>query len=94
MNIVLKQLNIFKLVAQEKSITAAAKKLFLTKPAVSMALNELEYTGISDVFEATDMATTKKVNFNSKQEMDIMMKTGKFSNFLVLIYRRVKKHTF
>lgn len=42
MNIVLKQLNIFKLVAQEKSITAAAKKLFLTKPAVSMALNELE----------------------------------------------------
>jgi len=42
MNIALRQLNIFKMVAQEKSITAAAKKLFLTKPAVSMALNELE----------------------------------------------------
>ena len=42
MNIALRQLNIFKMVAQEKSITLAAKKLFLTKPAVSMALNELE----------------------------------------------------
>ncbi|WP_354625665.1 LysR substrate-binding domain-containing protein [Psychromonas sp. MME2] len=42
MNIALRQLNIFKMVAQEKSITLAAQKLYLTKPAVSMALSELE----------------------------------------------------
>lgn len=42
MNIALKQLNVFVTVAQEKTITAAAGKLFLSKPAVSMALSELE----------------------------------------------------
>ncbi|QUJ66938.1 LysR family transcriptional regulator [Photobacterium sp. GJ3] len=42
MNIALKQLRVFVAVAQEKTVTAAAKRLFLTKPAVSMALAELE----------------------------------------------------
>lgn len=42
MNIALKQLKVFVTVAQEKTITAAAEKLFLSKPAVSMALSELE----------------------------------------------------
>ncbi|BDR33455.1 LysR substrate-binding domain-containing protein [Photobacterium damselae] len=42
MNIALKQLNVFVTVAQERTITAAAEKLFLSKPAVSMALSELE----------------------------------------------------
>ncbi|MBV7263761.1 LysR family transcriptional regulator [Photobacterium sp. WH24] len=42
MNIALKQLRVFVAVAQEKTITAAAERLFLTKPAVSMALAELE----------------------------------------------------
>jgi DNA-binding transcriptional LysR family regulator len=42
MNIGLRQLNVFMRVAQEKTITAAAEKLFLSKPAVSMALSELE----------------------------------------------------
>lgn len=42
MNIALKQLRVFVTVAQESTITAAAKKLFLSKPAVSMALSELE----------------------------------------------------
>jgi len=41
-NIGLRQLNVFMRVAQDKTITAAAKKLFLSKPAVSMALAELE----------------------------------------------------
>lgn len=40
--IALKQLNVFVTVAQEGTITAAAEKLFLSKPAVSMALAELE----------------------------------------------------
>ena len=42
MNIALKQLKIFVMVAKEKTITAASEKLFLSKPAVSMALTELE----------------------------------------------------
>lgn len=42
MNIGLRQLNVFMRVAQDKTITAAAKKLFLSKSAVSMALAELE----------------------------------------------------
>lgn len=42
MNIALRQLKVFMMVAQEKTITAAAEKLFLSKPAVSMALSELE----------------------------------------------------
>lgn len=42
MNIALRQLRVFVTVAQERTITAAAEKLFLSKPAVSMALSELE----------------------------------------------------
>jgi len=42
MNITLKQLQVFVCITQEKTITAAAKKLFMSKPAVSMALAELE----------------------------------------------------
>jgi DNA-binding transcriptional LysR family regulator len=42
MNITLKQLHIFTVITQEKTLTTAAEKLFLSKPAVSMALAELE----------------------------------------------------
>lgn len=42
MNITLKQLHIFTMITQEKTLTTAAEKLFLSKPAVSMALAELE----------------------------------------------------
>ncbi|WP_022943174.1 LysR family transcriptional regulator [Psychromonas hadalis] len=42
MNISLKQLQVFICITQEKTITAAAEKLFLSKPAVSMSLSELE----------------------------------------------------
>ena len=42
MNITLKQLHVFVTITQEKTLTAAAEKLFLSKPAVSMALAELE----------------------------------------------------
>jgi DNA-binding transcriptional LysR family regulator len=41
-NITLKQLQVFVCITQEKTITAAAEKLFLSKPAVSMGLAELE----------------------------------------------------
>ncbi|WP_028863678.1 LysR family transcriptional regulator [Psychromonas aquimarina] len=42
MHITLKQLQVFICITQEKTITAAALKLFISKPAVSMALAELE----------------------------------------------------
>lgn len=42
MNITLKQLHVFITITQEKTLTAAAKKLCLSKPAISMALAELE----------------------------------------------------
>jgi len=42
MNITLKQLHVFITITQERTVTAAANKLFLSKPAVSMALAELE----------------------------------------------------
>lgn len=42
MNITLKQLQVFICITQEKTLTAAAEKLFITKPAVSMALAGLE----------------------------------------------------
>jgi len=42
MSITLKQLQLFICITQEKTITAAAKKMFLSKPAVSMSLSELE----------------------------------------------------
>ncbi|SKA50254.1 LysR substrate-binding domain-containing protein [Enterovibrio nigricans] len=42
MSISLRQLQVFVTVAQEKTITAASSLLFLSKPAVSMALSELE----------------------------------------------------
>lgn len=42
MHITLRQLQVFVAIVQEGSITAAAERLFLTKPAVSTALSELE----------------------------------------------------
>lgn len=42
MSITLRQLSIFRAIAQEGSLSLAAEKLFLSKPAVSMALAELE----------------------------------------------------
>lgn len=42
MHITLRQLEIFKAVAQEGRVTAAAEKLHISQPAASMALSELE----------------------------------------------------
>ena len=42
MRISLKQLNVFTVIAQEKTMTKAAERLFITKPAVSLSLAELE----------------------------------------------------
>jgi DNA-binding transcriptional LysR family regulator len=42
MRISLKQLNVFTAIAQEKTMTKAAQRLFITKPAVSLSLSELE----------------------------------------------------
>ncbi|CZF78106.1 LysR substrate-binding domain-containing protein [Grimontia marina] len=42
MSLSLRQLQVFVAVAQEKTITAASSLLFLSKPAVSMAISELE----------------------------------------------------
>ncbi|NLY46914.1 MAG: LysR family transcriptional regulator [Tissierella sp.] len=43
----IRHLRIFKMVCEEESITKAAEKLFMTQPAVSSAINELEtYLGV------------------------------------------------
>ncbi|MFC0337536.1 DNA-binding transcriptional regulator, LysR family [Kushneria avicenniae] len=42
MRLTLRQLEVFLAVARERTLTAAAASLFLTKPAVSVALSELE----------------------------------------------------
>ncbi|ARS52514.1 MULTISPECIES: LysR family transcriptional regulator [Kushneria] len=42
MAVTLRQLQVFTTVARERTLTAAAASLFLTKPAVSVALSELE----------------------------------------------------
>ena len=51
MNITFKQLQVFLCITQEKTITAAAEKLFLSKPAVSMSLSELEKQLDQPLFE-------------------------------------------
>ncbi|MEH6452083.1 MAG: LysR family transcriptional regulator [Psychromonas sp.] len=51
MSITLKQLQVFICIAQEKTITSAATKLFISKPAVSMALAELEKQLGHNLFE-------------------------------------------
>ncbi len=43
-------------------------------------LVKIGYTGVKDVFEATDKETNKKVTFNSKSEMNLMTKSGKYKN--------------
>ena len=43
-------------------------------------LQETGYTGITDVFEATEKETGKKISFNSKKEMDFMSKSGAYIN--------------
>ena len=42
MNITIRQINIFVEVAKNLSITKAAKAMFLTQPAVSMQIKQLE----------------------------------------------------
>jgi tetratricopeptide (TPR) repeat protein len=44
------------------------------------ALKDLKYTGIREVYEATDKATGKKTSFNSKKEMSFMVKSGKYKD--------------
>ena len=54
MNLSLKQLRVFVAVSQQQSITHAAKTLFLTKAAVSMALSELENQLGQQLFDRTN----------------------------------------
>jgi DNA-binding transcriptional LysR family regulator len=51
MNITLRQLQIFEAVAQTQSYTRAAERLFMTQPAVSMQMKQLEETIELDLFE-------------------------------------------
>ncbi len=43
-------------------------------------LKDLGYTGIKEIYGAIDKASNKKVTFNSKEEMNLMMKSGKYIN--------------
>jgi len=51
MNITLRQLQIFESVAETQSYTRAAERLFMTQPAVSMQMKQLEETVGLDLFE-------------------------------------------
>ncbi|MDD1795199.1 LysR substrate-binding domain-containing protein [Enterovibrio sp. ZSDZ42] len=51
MSVSLRQLQVFVAVAQEKTITAASALLYLSKPAVSMAISELEKQIGHNLFE-------------------------------------------
>ena len=51
MNITFRQLQIFEAVAQTQSYTRAAEKLFMTQPAVSMQMKQLEGIVGLDLFE-------------------------------------------
>jgi tetratricopeptide (TPR) repeat protein len=42
------------------------------------ALKDLKYTGIKDVFKATNKKTNEIGTFNSEREMNIMIKAGKY----------------
>ncbi|MDG1040805.1 MAG: hypothetical protein P8H13_00545 [Polaribacter sp.] len=41
-------------------------------------LKDIGYTGIQKVYNATDKETNKKIGFNSENEMNVMMKSGKY----------------
>jgi len=43
-------------------------------------LKDLGYTGIKEVYGAIDKDSNKKITFNSKEEMNLMMKSGKYIN--------------
>ena len=43
-------------------------------------LKDLGYTGVKKVYAALDKESNKKVIFNSKEEMNLMMKSGKYKN--------------
>jgi len=51
MNITMRQLQIFKFVAQTQSYTRAAERLYMTQPAVSMQMKQLEETSDLLLFE-------------------------------------------
>jgi DNA-binding transcriptional LysR family regulator len=51
MNITFRQLQIYEAVAQTQSYTRAAERLFMTQPAVSMQMKQLEETVGLDLFE-------------------------------------------
>lgn len=51
MNITLRQIKVFREVARQKSFTQASKNLFLTQPAVSMQIKQLEETVGLPLFE-------------------------------------------
>lgn len=60
----LRHLTIFKTVCEEGSITGAAKALFMTQPAVSHAINELEETVGSPLFDRVSRRVV--INENGK----------------------------
>jgi DNA-binding transcriptional LysR family regulator len=51
MNITIRQLKVFQEVARQKSFTQASRALFLTQPAVSMQIKQLEATVGASLFE-------------------------------------------
>lgn len=65
MSITLKQLRIFLAVAHSQNLTTAARKLYLSKPAISMALKNLEDQLGHPLFDR--LSGRLKINANGKQ---------------------------
>lgn len=64
-NITFKQLNVFTTVARNTNLTLAAKKLYLSKPAVSISLKELEKQLNRELFDR--LPNSLRLNANGKK---------------------------
>lgn len=82
MNSLEKDWLLFVTVAEEKNITKAANKLFITQPALSYKINQLEKTFNAPLF----IRTTKGVSLTETGEMyysyakDMLLRTEEFQN--------------
>ena len=80
----IRHLRIFKAVCEEESITKASEKLFITQPAVSTAVNELEnYLGVR-LFDRV----SRKIQLNETGKL-FLVKTIK----LLALYDDLEKNT-
>ena len=62
---------------------ALQAKEYDTASKLYTELIKVGYTGVIDTYEAVDKATNKKATFNSKQEYDLMLRSGKYKDGVI-----------